>query len=236
MKFLRVFLLLFSLFFVACTSDKKQEVVEDSLYENDSLNLPVLDTAAVSYADEDQSKVNPNSILITCEAVGKINMNDSYQDVIRKAGKNFVSQDSVFVKGVFQNAFVTKVWKGTAGEITINWQETKQPYQTIQNIIIDHINSTYVLENGVKIGSKMSLLNKLNGKPFSLIGFKGNDGGTVINFNEGNLNIQMPCFRAVFQLPNAKKEVLTTGLINSNHAVFKTYDPVLTKLIINAAK
>lgn len=245
MKVLRVFLLGAIVFFSACNSEQKKDDVQDTLMEevDSTTNQPLKDTLNTETSNTTANSANnPNSILVSCDAVGKINIGDTYEDVIRKAGKANVKLDSVMVNGVFQNAYATKVWKGTAGELTINWQESEQPYQTIQNIIIDQPNASYVLENGIKIGSPLSLLNKLNGNPISLIGFKGKYSGTMINFNEGNLRSQIPCVRGVFQLPKMKsypKEVnavLTENMVQSTNVAFKIYDPILVKLIINSKR
>lgn len=245
MKIFKAFLLFAVVMLAACSNNEKKEAeAQDSLtnevdtvVDNQSVDSTVVAAkTAVGLLD------NPNTILVNCDAVGKISMDDTYEDIVRKAGKANMKQDSVFVKGVFQHTFVTKVWKGTAGEITISWQESEQPYKTIQNIIVDAPGSTYVTENGIKLGSPMSLINKLNGKSFMLIGFSGQNAGTLMNFNGGNLITQIPCIRAVFELPKMKsypKEVnavLTPNIVQSNDVAFKIYDPLVKKLIINSKR
>lgn len=245
MKILRALLLLVVVLFAACSNNEKKEAeAQDTLTEevDTAIHAPTVDSSVVTTKTTTGLLANPNAILVSCDAVGKINIGDTYQDVERKAGKANLKQDSVFVKGVFQHTFATKVWKGTAGEITINWQESEQPYKTIQNIIIDVAGSTYVTQNGIKLGSPMSFVNKLNGKSFMLIGFSGQNAGTLMNFNGGNLLTQIPCIRAVFELPKMKSypkevsEILTPNIVQSNHVAFKIYDPTVKKLIINSKR
>lgn len=233
-----------ALCFTACQSNQKQPekvdtTLDASITQEVETPPPPVDSAANAGSS---LKPNPNNIQVTCEGVGKITFDDTYEDVVSKAGAANVKLDSVFVNGVFEHTFATKVWKGTAGEITINWQESSQPYETIQNIIIDKPGSTYVLQNGAKLGSPLSLLNKLNGKPVMLIGFAGKNAGTLMSFNGGNLTNQIPCVRGVFALPKMKsypKEVnavLTANLVQSDQHAFKIYDPTLVKIIVNSKR
>jgi hypothetical protein len=241
MKTFKLFLLMAIVLFSACQSEQKQgQKQKDSVYNE-------VDTTIISSADTSTQKQNttslsnPNNILVTCDGVGKITISDTYADVVKKAGKANVTTDSVLVDGKFYNTYCTKVWQGTAGEITINWQESKQPYQTIQNLIIDNPNSTYVLENGLKIGSKLSLFNKLNGKPFSLYGFGNKNKGTVVSFNGGNLDAQISCIRPVFGMvvnandfQNAELAAAETGILSSDHKSLQKVNPIVVKLIINS--
>lgn len=245
MKVFKAFLLLSIVILSACSNNEKKETEAQDTLTNEVdtvVNKPIADSAIVAEKKTAGLLPNPNAILVDCDAVGKITIGDTYEDIVRKVGKAHMEQDSVIVKGVFQQTFATKVWKGTAGEITINWQESEQPYKTIQNIIIDAPGSTYVTQNGIKLGSPMSLVNRLNGKSFLLIGFSGQNAGTLMNFNGGNLITQVPCLRAVFELPKMKsypKEVnaiLTPNIVQSDHIAFKIYDPIVKKLIINSKR
>lgn len=229
----------------ACQSNQQQKeqpdtaVLDTSITQDVATPPPPVDSLAAAGS---KLKPNPNSILVTCDGVGKITFDDTYEDVERKAGKTNVQLDSVVVNGVFQHTFATKVWKGTAGELTINWQESAAPYRTIQNIIIDKPGTTYVLQNGIKLGSPLSLFNKLNGKPVMLIGFAGKNAGTLMSFDGGDLMAQIPCVRGVFALPPMKSHpnevnaVLTPNLVQSDQTAFKIYDPTLVKIIVNSKR
>lgn len=242
MNKLKLILPFVCLLVVACRNNEQKQTDEmDTLTAiEDTAAVKSIDTNNTSPAVTKTIGPNPNNILVNCEGVGKIKMDDNYESIVAKVGKQNITQDSVFVKGKFQGTYATKVWKGTAGEITINWQESQQPFETIQNIIIDEPKATYVVQNGIKMGSPLSLINKLNGKPVSLIGFAGNNAGTMMSFNGGNLTAQIPCIRAVFALPKMTsypkevKEILTPNIVSSAHTAFRIYDPTLVKLIINA--
>ncbi|MEE1943566.1 hypothetical protein VRU48_00505 [Pedobacter sp. KR3-3] len=242
MKKIKLGLAGLALCFVACQSNQKQPEKVDTLLLDTTITEDVATPPPPVSGSETSLKPNPNAILVSCDGVGKITFDDTYETIERKAGKANVELDSMMVNGVFQHAFVTKVWKGTAGELTINWQESKPPYQTIQNIIIDKPGTTYVLQNGIKLGSSLSLFNKLNGKPVMLIGFAGKNAGTLMSFDGGNLMAQIPCVRGVFALPPMKSHpkevdaVLTPNLVQSDQTAFKIYDPTLVKIIINSKR
>lgn len=242
MKKIKLGLAGLALCFMACQSNQKQPETADTMVLDTNITQEVEMSPPPVAGSDTGLKPNPNTILVSCDGVGKITFDDTYESIERKAGKANVGLDSVIVNGVFQQTFATKVWKGTAGELTINWQENKPPYQTIQNIIIDKPGATYVLQNGIKLGSPLSLFNKLNGKPVMLIGFAGKNAGTLMSFDGGNLMTQIPCVRGVFALPPMKSHpkevdaVLTPNLVQSDHTAFKIYDPTLVKIIVNSKR
>ncbi len=245
MTFFKTYFTLFAviLLMFACQNSAKktqEKTATDSITIDSNI---ALNTDTVTKKPEITKPIptNPNGILITCNTVGKIKLHDTFEDIERKAGKNNIKFDSLFVNGVFANSYDTKLWKGTVGEITIKWQESQQPYKTIQSIIIEKPFANYVVQNGIKIGTTLSQVVKLNdGKAVSLLGFSGKNGGTLMSFNQGSITTMLPCMRLVFEIPKAKsypKEVnaiMGTNLVQSSLVAFKIYDVKVAKIIINS--
>ncbi len=75
------------------------------------------------------------------------------------------------------------LFPGSSDELEIALGENKQPaYVTITNP-----RSSWAFPSGVTIGTTLSELNTLNGKPFRFTGFGRGYGGTVTDWQEGKL-------------------------------------------------
>ena len=201
-------LLLFLPFLFACNSDTRQSSGSDTSFTAHDFDTPTGD--GYEYR-------------ITCWGVADIELEDSYTIVEEKVGKSNLTTDSLFLEGMFEKLF-TSLWKGTEKEIKIFWKEKQAPFRTIESIEVSQPNSAYQFANGIKIGSTLSEMEKLNGKPISLYGFGWDYGGTFISFNEGKLAGDIPCFGGVFQLKEPGKdgvsELLGDHQISSNHMAF----------------
>lgn len=179
-----------------------------------------------------------NSSEITCWGIAEIELEDSYATLVEKVDVKNLMQDSIFKEGVFQE-MVTSIWKDSPKEIVVHWKEKQAPYVTIDNLEIKNSSSVYHFVNGIKIGTSLRELVKLNGgKGFSLWGFGWDNGGAIKDFNDGTLSGDLPCFRGVLALPDSvinekdSKNLMGDRLIQSSDAVFAKYDPVLINIRI----
>ncbi len=216
---MRVFLVLSILFFAACnnSSDKGDKSAKK--------------IQSIEAANEGGNE-------ITCWGIGDIDLDNDMQSITEKVGETNVTQDSLFKEGSFEG-FVTTLWKGSPKEIIVHWKEKKKPYQTIDHLEITHSESPYHFVNGIKIGTTLKEMEKLNGgAAIDLYGFGWDYGGTFVSFNKGKLAGDIPCFGGVFALPeNAEpgetKEIMGDTKISSSHTAFAKYDP---KLVIIRVK
>lgn len=95
-------------------------------------------------------------------------------------------------------------------------------------LVIRGKDSRYVLPNGLRLGSTIDQLQKLNGKPFALRGVYQEDAGEVLNWFGGALESQLP--RVTFfvhprldygRLSSTDIETLSKPLLMSNDAALK---------------
>jgi hypothetical protein len=176
--------------------------------------------------------------IITCDGIGEIKLSDDLASLARKAGNDNISHDSLFLEGNFER-IVSKLWKGTVRELAVYWNETEQPFKTIQTIEIANRNSPYQFSNGIRIGTSLKKMVELNGGvPISLYGFGWDYGGTFISFKDGKLAEPLSCFGGVFQLTSADittselKKILGDRQITSESEALKQYQAVLVKIRI----
>ncbi|PRY50908.1 hypothetical protein B0I27_108116 [Arcticibacter pallidicorallinus] len=175
---------------------------------------------------------------ITCWGIGDIELEDSYDILVEKAGLDHVKQDSLFKEGMFERV-ITRVWPNTEKEITVYWKEKKAPLVTIEMLELRDSASVYHFANGLKIGSTLQDLVKENGGiEFSFYGFGWDNGGTIVDFNSGKLSNNLPCFQGVLALPQEASadagagELMGDKLIKSSHPLFSKFNPRLVNIKI----
>lgn len=134
-----------------------------------------------------------NDQLITCNGIGTINLSDDYNRILQKAGKENITLDSNYVEGLFQGTYHT-LWKGTPKEIKVFWKDAF-PEKEIAVIGIENMSSVYRFANGIKVGTTLNELVKLNDrKPIRFYGFSWDYGGNIMNFGDGKLQKDYDCF------------------------------------------
>lgn len=65
---------------------------------------------------------------------------------------------------------------------------TNEDERTDTQVIVINGQSTWTGPKGVKLGTTLAALEKLNGKPFTMKGFKGDNGGLVTSWEGGALD------------------------------------------------
>lgn len=177
--------------------------------------------------------------LISCDGIGDIRLEDDLNALIRKAGRDQVSHDSLFLEGNYER-MITRVRKGTPREVLVYWKEKEEPFRTIQTLEISSRTSPYHFSNGINIGTSLKKIVELNGGvPVSLYGFGWDYGGTFISFRNGELTGPMECFGGVFQLTSTDivtselKKVMGDHEIRSDYEALKQYQALLVKIRVS---
>jgi len=176
---------------------------------------------------------------ITCWGVGEIEFGDDMGSVTEKAGKDNVSIDSLFQEGDFAR-MITVLWKGKDKQLDIAWEEEKPPFTKIKYITISNPKSPYAFDNGIKIGTSLNEIVKLNNGDIKLYGFGWDYGGSFISFGNGRLAGDLPCFGGVFQLEENTEsegapELFGDREISSSNPEFKNHKVILTEIIVSSS-
>lgn len=126
------------------------------------------------------------------ERAGNITGTSSEQELIDKLGvENVSSHDTVYgAEGIF--SIGTIIYKGTPNEAHIVWKDTlnfKNPEYVEVGFAEPGKESQvqWYVTNGVKVGTKLTELEQINGKPFNFSGFGWDYGGSVVDWNGGKL-------------------------------------------------
>ncbi len=158
----------------ACTSNTKEQATDSTVLADSS-------TAIINEWE-----------CIPGEKAGIITSTSSEQDLINRLGaENVSSHDTVYgAEGMF--SIGTILYKGTSNEAHIVWKDTlnfKNPeYVEVGFAEPGKENQVqWYVTNGVKVGTKLTELEQINGKSFNFSGFGWDYGGSVVDWNGGKL-------------------------------------------------
>jgi hypothetical protein len=124
--------------------------------------------------------------------VGVITSTASEEFLINALGRHDVSpHDTIYgAEGMF--SIGTIIYKGTPNEAHIVWKDTlnfKNPEYVEIGFVEPGKESQvqWYVTNGVKVGTKLTELEQINGKSFNFSGFGWDYGGSVVDWNGGKL-------------------------------------------------
>lgn len=133
-------------------------------------------------------------MMIPGERAGLITAACSEKDLVRLLGKeNVAERDTIFLaEGDFMLG--TILYKNTPNEVQIIWKDTLAfaipDWVSVGSWDIDKIEaskSNWKTIQGVRLGTTLKELEKINGKPFSFYGFGWDLGGGASGWNGGKL-------------------------------------------------
>ena len=123
--------------------------------------------------------------LSICKGNSVINSKTTQADLIKKFGKDKVKTEKLLYAEGTEEYECTILFPGSQDSIIIKWKEGRQFIEP-EFAEIHGTGSMWILSNGLKIGTTLNELVKLNGKDFTFSGF-GWDYGGYPNFDEGEL-------------------------------------------------
>ncbi|OIN59669.1 hypothetical protein [Arsenicibacter rosenii] len=159
---------------------------------------PTDTTAAFDQVPEhasDQLYSPDNFVIIPGEQVGNIRGTSTQAELIERLGKENVTADDTIYVAEGETAIGTTLFKGTPDEVQILWlyqKKAAKPDAVILRPASDKpgtggMQTQWVTDNGLKIGSTLKEVEKLNGKPFKLYGFGWDYGGSASSWEGGKL-------------------------------------------------
>ncbi len=170
------------------------------------------------------------------EKAGVITSTSSEQELIDLLGDNVSSPDTIYgAEGMFSMG--TIIYKGTPNEAHIVWKDTinfKNPaYVEVGFAEPGKENQVkWYTNNGVKVGTKLTELEQINGKPFNFSGFGWDYGGSVVDWNGGKLiNADSTSYLSIILAYDYENQVLNSvaeKVMGDNS--FNSKDPNAQKL------
>ncbi len=166
-----------------------------------------------------------NWICVPGKSVGNIRPNTTEKELVAMFGEKRVTLDSVLRKSSYW--YFTKVLPGTPNELEIIWHPN-QVFKQIQRIHVKHPAAKWVTNSGIKMGTTLQEVVKLNKIDFNLYGFSSNLGGSVYSWEGGEMPQALGLkFDYQADLSAVKPEELET-IVNVEEV--NTSNPVLQKM------
>jgi len=156
---------------------------EESANSQPMVSTPETQTQASRPAASKQ-----DSLIVPGQRVGEITSKTSLADLERLFGKaNVKVGDIPGAEGAMAPG-ATLFPNDPSKKLTLYWKEAKSKAQKanphIGVVVIDSPNSPWHTEAGIKVGTTLKALEKLNGHPFTLSGFDWDYGGMVLSWGD----------------------------------------------------
>lgn len=153
------------IFFVACQQKDKKQKGETVVTENKRL---------------------ADSLLLTDSTWGWIDSSADFDDLQKLYGEANIKDETICGAECIDSVDVTFVYPGSDKEFIIYWEDSFY-HRKIGMIRCYTPGSPYHTAGGLKIGTTLNELLKMNGKPIAFLGFGWDYGGGVISLNHGVL-------------------------------------------------
>lgn len=171
----------------------------------------------------------------TCEAweiipavcVGSVTAKLTESDLISIFGKETVKNDEIHL-GEGEYTYGTRVFADdTDKALNIVW--TNRAHEQIAEVRV--VGKKWRAKNGIGIGTKLTEIEKVNGKPFAMVGFRFDGEGSITGWNNGALQTEGEYLKLAFKDPGFGDGMLTKQERDSlsGSKYFPSSNPVLQK-------
>lgn len=125
-------------------------------------------------------------LIVPGERVGKITATSTEADLIAAYGAENVG-DAEFYLGEGEMEMGTGLFSGDESKaLRILWEDPATKVRPV-SIQLTGAKSTWKTVEGISLGTPLTKVQELNGKPFKLFGFEWDYGGTLSEGNNGNI-------------------------------------------------
>lgn len=191
MKLLNIIKLILVIFLLTNCSNEVSEDIQTKNEENSEIDENIKENSNKISTDENIEKTLENSeiygnfnwVIIPGISFGEILINSTEDDLVNIYSEDNVTTDDINEgEGSFRIA--TILFGNTSNETIIFWKdESKNP----EKIIINQEGSDWIINSNIKIGTTLDELVEINNSDFTLTGFAWDYGGTILSWENGNL-------------------------------------------------
>jgi len=129
---------------------------------------------------------NIDSTLITDSSWGLINKNTDITGMQQLFGAGNIKDERICGPECADSVDVTTVYPGKNNEFVVYWQDSAY-HKKISFVESSRASAPYHTSSGLKVGSTLTDIVKLNGRKITFSGFGWDYGGTIQSYNNGTL-------------------------------------------------
>jgi hypothetical protein len=182
---------------------------------------------AILFLPDVYSQSKSDFILTPCIGNEVLNSSTTEAGLIKMVGKkNSERVERWYAEGT-ERVIGTVFFKDTPQSFFIKWKDTVN-FKNPEWIEIHGDNSLWEIDNGIKIGTELKELVKLNGKHFTFSGFDWDYGGYVI-FEKGSLESDCYSIQLYYDYENLFENEWNQIV---GDKIISTKNPVLNKIRI----
>lgn len=182
---------------------------------------------AILFLPDVYSQSKSDFILTPCIGNEILNSSTTEAGLIKMVGKkNSERVERWYAEGT-ERVIGTVFFKDTPQSFFIKWKDTVN-FKSPEWIEIHGDNSLWEIDNGIKIGTELKELVKLNGKHFTFSGFDWDYGGYVI-FEKGSLESDCYSIQLYYDYENLFENEWNQIV---GDKIISTKNPVLNKIRI----
>jgi len=166
-----------------------------------------------------------------------LKIKDEAELISRYGKENVIREKQLFAEGTVELT-VTLLYKGTNKALRFMWEDDSVHFAKPLSVYSSSKNSPWSTQKGIKVGMKMTELEKLHGQPFEFYGFEWDFGGTVSFTNENIEGVPISatlgaCSEADYQKKEYLK-LLGDGSFNSSSPEAKELNPCVETVTVHA--
>jgi hypothetical protein len=169
------------------------------------------------------SQPQSDFVLKPCFGSEILNSKTSEKDLIKIVGSKNVQRVERWYSEGTEKVIGSVFFKDSPSYFFIKWKDTVN-FKNPDWIEIHGDSSVWMLDNGIKIGTPLSELVKLNGKPFTFSGFDWDYGGYA-TFEKGKLENDCYSIRLYYDykdlFENEWNQIVGDKIISTNNPVLK---------------
>lgn len=124
-------------------------------------------------------------LIVPKERVGSIEAGIDHEGLVRRLGEAQVIKDEIPL-GDGESVSGTVLYPNSNNEIMIYWQNAD--FTKIRQVVITKPGGDWHTGQGIHIGTSIEEVNRINGRPFELMGFDWEYSGTTLNWQSGHLD------------------------------------------------
>jgi len=157
---------------------------------------------------------------------------NSEAELIASFGKENVARDTAWYPEGMGQYMISVLYPGTNNEVEFAWKDSIAFDQLLE--IALHQDSSDWNTHGIKIGSTLQDLIKLNGKDFTFSGFGWDYGGSLFWSEGGNLSdLMLTLDISNYDIPQAEQDSLIGDqIISSRSTVARKNNPVVREILL----
>lgn len=174
---------IFSIVLALATSDcrERQQDPPPASARDTSLTMPAALVPAVP-----TDTIQPLWLIGPGGAAGEVSAQTSEDDLVRRFGAVNVRRDTVWLAEGAMSVGTVLFADDSTRRLEIIWQDTSARARPGQVRAL-RTGSRWSVAPGVSVGSSLTELERVNGRPFTLTGFDWDYAGTVLSCGEGSL-------------------------------------------------